>query len=159
MRCPVLVKHTHGMFVTHKYALRCSPLYSPFQETADGALLSSPSLTPPLSQHTFPSHELCIWLIRLVITVYGQLEIPLCSSWNIKWTFVFFLPISVPSLSAVCYGWGGVACWAFPLCFSSSELLTKGWKWFTKAPNNCKWASRGFLTQRAYDVFVNYFPS
>lgn len=62
----------------------CSPLSSPFQENADSADLISPSPTPCLSQHTFLPHELCMWLIRLVIRVYGQLEKPsvLVQTWN-----------------------------------------------------------------------------
>ena len=69
---------------------------------------SSPTATPSLSQHMFPSHELCIWLIRLIFMVYGQLDVPLCSSSKLKWTLLFFLPPSLlPSLSAVCYGWEG----------------------------------------------------
>lgn len=76
------------------------PLLS-FHENADSADLSSPT--------AHLSHELCIWLIRLVIREHGQLEIPLCFSSNTKRT-------QLPPLSAVCYGWeGGPRVFVVPL--------------------------------------------
>ena len=92
-----------SMFVPHKYTSMSSTI-----SLSEKCRWCSLQTNLSLSQHTFPSHELCIRLIRLVITEYNIIQYKSTGNSPLfqfkQKTDIFIFPSLPVSLLAVCYG-------------------------------------------------------